>query len=166
MSALVINQYNMGFVHITQLLALSRACHSTNACAPVCQIGVGGYNFDSHNVQRLPCASDTLHCEPTNSSGGDSDGVQGAYALDEGDLEVWPGYFEIPHTVLLPDATQASNLAVSVAVSASHVGYSSLRLEPQVRGDMMTCSCHAHVTLPVHDTVLLLLLLSLVYHST
>jgi hypothetical protein len=73
-------------------------------------IGMGSYNSDSHNVQRI-----------VNDEG---------FAENEGhEVPVEP--YQIPYRMLLPKATEASNLLVPVAFSASHVAYSSLRMEPQ-----------------------------------
>jgi len=73
-------------------------------------IGMGSYNTDSHNVQRYV----------------DGDGN----AQNEGDVEVPTIPFQIPYRVLLPKRGQCSNLLVPVCVSASHIGYGALRLEP------------------------------------
>lgn len=73
-------------------------------------IGMGSYNTDSHNVQRYAMAN------------GD--------AQNEGDTEVPTIPFQIPYRVLLPRREQCSNLLVPVCVSASHIGYGALRLEP------------------------------------
>jgi hypothetical protein len=74
-------------------------------------IGMGSYNSDSHNVQRF-----------VNAKG---------FAENEGDMQVPVEPYQIPYRMLLPKATEASNLLVPVAFSASHVAYSSLRMEPQ-----------------------------------
>ena len=74
-------------------------------------IGMGSYNSDSHNVQR--------HISP--------DGI----ALNEGNVEVPVQPYQIPYRVLLPAPAEAENLLVPVCFSASHVAYSSLRMEPQ-----------------------------------
>ncbi|XP_065187352.1 uncharacterized protein LOC135817980 [Sycon ciliatum] len=103
-------------------------------------IGCGSYNFDAHNSQRYPCLPDSIEC--LKSSGGrinpcckhkNPGGATTAEfaVIDEGDVEVNPGPFEIPYDVLLPSVEEASNLLVPGAVSSSHVGFSCLRLEPQ-----------------------------------
>ena len=74
-------------------------------------IGMGSYNSDSHNIQRI-----------VNAEG---------FAENEGDMQVSVTPYQIPYRVMLPLRTQATNLLVPVAFSASHVAYSTLRMEPQ-----------------------------------
>lgn len=74
-------------------------------------IGMGSYNSDSHNVQR--------HISPEG------------FVLNEGNVEVPVEPYQIPYRVLLPAPAEAENLLVPVCFSASHVAYSSLRMEPQ-----------------------------------
>ncbi|HUS08812.1 MAG TPA: FAD-dependent oxidoreductase [Bryobacteraceae bacterium] len=74
-------------------------------------IGMGSYNSDSHNIQRLPTPDGNV--------------------LNEGDMQVSVTPYQIPYRVMLPKRQQATNLLVPVAFSASHVAYSSLRMEPQ-----------------------------------
>ncbi|BCS32760.1 xanthan lyase [Luteitalea sp. TBR-22] len=74
-------------------------------------IGMGSYNSDSHNIQRI-----------VNAEG---------FAENEGDMQVSVTPYQIPYRVMLPKRTQATNLLVPVAFSASHVAYSTLRMEPQ-----------------------------------
>ncbi|QDU53904.1 FAD-dependent oxidoreductase [Aeoliella mucimassa] len=75
-------------------------------------IGMGGYNMDSHNAQRYV----------------DENG----YVRNEGDLQVAPanGPYPISYDAMVPRADEATNLLVPVAVSASHIAYGSLRMEP------------------------------------
>lgn len=74
-------------------------------------IGMGSYNIDSHNFERVAMPDGNVQ--------------------NEGDTEVPVRPYQIPYRVLLPKREQASNLLVPVCVSASHVAYSSLRMEPQ-----------------------------------
>jgi hypothetical protein len=74
-------------------------------------IGMGSYNSDSHNVQRFAAA----------------DGL----AENEGDVQVPVKPYQIPYRVMTPKPAEATNLLVPVCFSASHVAYSSLRMEPQ-----------------------------------
>jgi hypothetical protein len=74
-------------------------------------IGMGSYNSDSHNIQRLATADGAVE--------------------NEGDMQVAVTPYQIPYRVMLPKRQQATNLLVPVCFSASHVAYSSLRMEPQ-----------------------------------
>lgn len=74
-------------------------------------IGMGSYNSDSHNLQRF-----------VNAKG---------MAENEGDMQVAVKPYQIPFRVLLPKKEEARNLFVPVCFSATHVAYSSLRMEPQ-----------------------------------
>jgi len=73
-------------------------------------IGMGSYHSDSHNVQRVATA----------------DGVE-----NEGDMQVPVRPYQIPYRLIVPKRTEATNLLVPVAFSATHVAYSTLRMEPQ-----------------------------------
>jgi len=74
-------------------------------------IGMGSYQSDSHNIQRVAREDGT--------------------ATNEGDVQVAVQPYEIPMRVLLPKKDQVDNLLVPVCLSASHVAYSSVRMEPQ-----------------------------------
>lgn len=74
-------------------------------------IGMGSYNSDSHNVQRF-----------RNEKG---------FAENEGDVQVAVKPYQIPYRVMLPKPEECFNLLVPVCLSASHVAYSSIRMEPQ-----------------------------------
>ncbi len=73
-------------------------------------IGMGSYNSDSHNVERI---------------------VTDGFVRNEGDMQVAVKPYQIPYRVMLPKRMEAENLLVPVAFSASHVAYSSVRMEPQ-----------------------------------
>jgi hypothetical protein len=74
-------------------------------------IGMGSYNSDSHNIQRI-----------VNEKG---------FAENEGDMQVAVQPYQIPYRVMVPKTGESENLLVPVCFSASHVAYSSLRMEPQ-----------------------------------
>ncbi len=74
-------------------------------------VGMGSYTIDSHNVQR--------YITPEG------------YVQNEGDIGVSTnGAYEIAYGALVPKAGQGRNLLVPVAVSASHIAYGSIRMEP------------------------------------
>lgn len=73
-------------------------------------IGMGSYNSDSHNVQRFVQPGGTVQ--------------------NEGNMEVAVTPYQIPYRVMLPKKEELRNLLVPVCVSASHVTYSTLRMEP------------------------------------
>jgi len=74
-------------------------------------IGMGSFQIDSHNVQRVVLSDGTLE--------------------NEGDVEVPVRPYEIPYRALIPKSDECENLLVPVCMSATHVAYGSLRMEPQ-----------------------------------
>ncbi len=74
-------------------------------------IGMGSYNSDSHNIQRVL--------------------TSGGFVMNEGDMEVPVQPYQIPYRMITPRRAEATNLLVPVCFSASHVAYSTLRMEPQ-----------------------------------
>ena len=74
-------------------------------------VGMGSYTIDSHNVQR--------YITPEG------------YVQNEGDIGVaTKGPYEIAYGSLVPKKGQADNLLVPICVSASHIAYGSIRMEP------------------------------------
>lgn len=73
--------------------------------------GMGAYGMDSHHVQRYI--------------------TPGGYVRNEGDVEVggFPPY-PISYRAIVPKRGQAENLFVPICLSASHIGYGSIRMEP------------------------------------
>jgi hypothetical protein len=73
-------------------------------------VALGAYGMDSHNCQRL---------------------VQNGVVRNEGDTEVGvSGPYPISYRSIVPKADQAENLLVPVCLSASHIAYGSIRMEP------------------------------------
>ena len=72
---------------------------------------MGSYNSDSHNVQRIVMPDGSVR--------------------NEGDMQVPVQPYQIPYRVMTPRKDELQNLLVPVCLSASHVAYSSLRMEPQ-----------------------------------
>jgi hypothetical protein len=73
-------------------------------------VGLGSYNTDSHHVQRFIQADGTV--------------------VNEGDFQVKVRPYAIPYRSLVPKPEECSNLLVPVCVSASHVAYGTIRMEP------------------------------------
>jgi hypothetical protein len=74
-------------------------------------IGMGSYNSDSHNVQRVAMPDGTVQ--------------------NEGNVEVPVHPYEIPYRSITPRKSELQNLLVPVCLSATHSAYSSVRMEPQ-----------------------------------
>jgi hypothetical protein len=74
-------------------------------------IGMGSYTMDSHNVQR--------YITPEG------------HVQNEGDIGVsTKGPYQIAFGSILPQKAQCENLLVPVCVSASHIAFGSIRMEP------------------------------------
>ncbi|MGQ9562438.1 MAG: FAD-dependent oxidoreductase [Thermogutta sp.] len=74
-------------------------------------VGMGSYTIDSHNVQR--------YITPAG------------YVQNEGDIGVpTPKPYKIAYGSLVPKREDCENLLVPVCVSATHVAYGSIRMEP------------------------------------
>ncbi len=74
-------------------------------------VGMGSYTIDSHNAQRYITAE--------------------GYVQNEGDIGVdTNGPYAISYGALVPKKEQCTNLLVPVCVSASHIAFGSIRMEP------------------------------------
>jgi hypothetical protein len=77
-------------------------------------VGIGSYNMDSHNCQRIVRIVDGV-----------------ARVLNEGDVQLPPkAPYAISYRSIVPRADQCTNLLVPVCLSASHIAYGSIRMEP------------------------------------
>lgn len=73
-------------------------------------VGLASYTMDSHNCERI---------------------VIDGHPVNEGNVETGvPAPYPISYRAIVPTAAECTNLAVPVALSASHIGYGSIRLEP------------------------------------
>ncbi|WP_128547546.1 FAD-dependent oxidoreductase [Larkinella soli] len=77
-------------------------------------VGMAAYTMDSHNIQRIVI---------------EKDGVR--MAKNEGNVEIggFPPY-PIAYRSLTPKAAECTNLLVPVCLSATHIAYGSIRMEP------------------------------------
>ncbi|MGI8982814.1 MAG: FAD-dependent oxidoreductase [Pirellulaceae bacterium] len=73
-------------------------------------VGLGAYNMDSHNVQRYV----------------DEHG----HARNEGDVQVGVSPYPISYRAIIPKESECTNLFAPVCLSASHIAYGSIRMEP------------------------------------
>jgi hypothetical protein len=72
-------------------------------------VGLGAYNMDSHNCQRI---------------------VQGGVVKNEGDVQAGSMVYGISYRSIVPRADECENLLVPWALSASHIAFGSIRMEP------------------------------------
>jgi hypothetical protein len=74
-------------------------------------VGLAAYGMDSHNVQRYSTKDGSV--------------------LNEGDVQVGvAGPYPIAYRSVVPKAAECTNLLVPVCLSASHIAYGSIRMEP------------------------------------
>jgi hypothetical protein len=74
-------------------------------------IGMGSYNIDSHNTQRVAMPDGNV--------------------LNEGDVQFPVKPYEISYRSITPRRAEVENLLVTVCMSATHIAYCSIRMEPQ-----------------------------------
>lgn len=72
-------------------------------------IGMASFHMDSHHVRRI---------------------VLNGRVVNEGDIQVAVPPFEISYRAIIPFKQQCENLIVPVCLSASHIAYGSIRMEP------------------------------------
>ena len=73
-------------------------------------VGMGAYNMDSHHVQRFVDEHGSVR--------------------NEGDVQVKSRPYPISYRSIRPRASECANLLVPVCMSASHIAYGSIRMEP------------------------------------
>ncbi|HEX4794820.1 MAG TPA: FAD-dependent oxidoreductase [Humisphaera sp.] len=90
-------------------------------------IGLAAYNMDSHNCQRI---------------------VQNGVVRNEGDVQVAPAApYSISYRAITPKAEVCRNLLVPVCLSASHIAYGSIRMEPVFMLLGQSAAMAAHMSL-------------------
>ena len=72
-------------------------------------IGLGAYNMDSHNCRRI---------------------VRDGHVENEGDVQIGVKPYPISYRSIIPKQAECENLFVPVCLSATHVAYGSIRMEP------------------------------------
>jgi hypothetical protein len=72
-------------------------------------VALGAYNMDSHNSRRI---------------------VQNGFVRNEGDVEVGVKPYPVSYRSIVPKASECDNLWVPVCLSATHIAYGSIRMEP------------------------------------
>ena len=73
-------------------------------------VGMAAYNMDSHNCNRI---------------------IKDGSAINEGDVQVSPsGPYPIAYRAIVPRESECDNLFVPVCLSATHIAYGSIRMEP------------------------------------
>jgi hypothetical protein len=76
-------------------------------------VGLGAYGMDSHNCRRM---------------------VHGDVVRNEGDVQVWVQPYPVSYRAIIPARGQCQNLFSTFAISASHIGFGSIRMEPVFMG--------------------------------
>lgn len=73
-------------------------------------VGMGAYNMDSHHTQRYI--------------------TKEGFVRNEGDIQAGVRPYPISYRSIVPKASQCTNLVVPICLSASHIAYGSIRMEP------------------------------------
>lgn len=92
---------------VSDYVMLQQNCQGTRVASD--PIGLGSYTMDSHNCQRI---------------------VQGGFVRNEGDVQSSSIVYGISYRSLIPKVGECENLLVPWALSSSHLGFGSIRMEP------------------------------------
>ena len=96
-------------------------------------VGMAAYTMDSHNCERL---------------------VVNGMVKNEGNLEKGGfGPYPVSYRSLIPKATECNNLYVPVCLSASHIAYGSIRMEPVFMALAQSSAVAACMAIDNHQTV-------------
>jgi len=84
--------------------------HCMSRVTPEDPVGMGSYNMDSHNCERV---------------------VVNGKVKNEGDVQIAPAKpYGISYRSIVPRESECANLFVPVALSCTHIAYGSIRMEP------------------------------------
>jgi hypothetical protein len=92
---------------VGEYIMSERTCRGVEK--PEDAVGLGAYNMDSHNCRRI---------------------VRDGKAYNEGDVQVGVKPYPISYRSLIPRAAECENLLVPICLSATHIAYGSIRMEP------------------------------------
>lgn len=96
-------------------------------------VGMAAYTMDSHNCERL---------------------VVNGMVKNEGNVEKGGfGPYPVSYRALIPKAGECKNLYVPVCLSASHIAYGSIRMEPVFMVLAQSCAAAACMAVDAHQTV-------------
>jgi len=109
---------------ISDYVMTERNCRGQEVAAD--SIGLAAYNMDSHNCQRI---------------------VKHGRVENEGDVQVPPMKpYPISYRSIVPKANECENLLAPICLSATHIAYGSIRMEPvfMILGESAaTAACQA-----------------------
>ena len=96
-------------------------------------VGMAAYTMDSHNCQRL---------------------VVNGMVKNEGDVQMGGfGPYPVSYRSLIPKATECKNLLVPVCLSATHIAYGSIRMEPVFMALAQSAAIAASLAIDANQTV-------------
>jgi hypothetical protein len=94
---------------VSDYVTTEHECRGTRTATD--SVGLAAYGMDSHNTQRYVDAA--------------------GYVRNEGDVQVpVAGPYPVSYRAIVPKAAECTNLLVPVCLSASHIAYGSIRMEP------------------------------------
>ncbi|PUZ20917.1 FAD dependent oxidoreductase [Chitinophaga costaii] len=96
-------------------------------------VGMAAYTMDSHNIQRI---------------------VVNGMVKNEGDVQIGGfGPYPVSYRALVPKPADCTNLLVPVCLSATHIAYGSIRMEPVFMVLAQSAATAAAVAIDAHTTV-------------
>ncbi len=92
---------------VGELVTSERVCRQLDK--PEDAVGLGAYNMDSHNCRRI---------------------IRDGKVENEGDVQAGVKPYPVSYRSIIPKAAECENLLVPVCLSATHIAYGSIRMEP------------------------------------